>query len=304
MKPNLETEIAGVKLRNPTVLASGIMSDNADLLIKVGENGAGAVTCKTITKEPREGHKAPTIAWAGEEVMLNAMGIPNMGAEAFVQELKKAKKGKAALIASVGGKSVEEYVDVVNVLKEAGPDLFELNISCPNVGTGMAIGKDPAMTRELVEKVKAATDIPFSVKVTPNADKMVEVAKAAEGAGADAITAINTLGPGMVIDVDKGKIVLTNKTGGLSGPAIKSVAVRCVYDIRKVVDIPIIGVGGVMTGRDAAELLMAGASAVGIGTAVFKKGPGVFKDVCDELGKFMEEKSYKSIKDLVGIVKE
>jgi dihydroorotate dehydrogenase (NAD+) catalytic subunit len=300
---NLSTELAGVKLENPTVLSAGILGNTGEILKRVALSGAGAVTTKTIGLKPRKGNKNPTIVDLGD-VFLNSMGLPNPGAENFVEEIRIAKESGKPIISSIFGKDAEEFAEVAKILKKAEPDLFELNISCPNVGSGMSFGCDPVAAGKIVEKVKAVTDIPISVKLTPNTHLLVQVAKAVEKAGADVITAINCLGPGMVIDVETRVPILANKFGGVSGKLLRPIATRCIYSIAQAVKIPIIGVGGVYSGEDAAQHIIAGASAVGIGTAVKDHYLDVFGKVCKELGEILERKKLKSVKELVNSVKE
>lgn len=297
MKPNLETKIAGIKLKNPTILAAGVLGNTAESLNRVASSGAGAVTTKSITLNPKKGHSNPTVLEL-EKGFVNAMGLPNPGADKFVQELEKVKG--VPVIVSVVGSSIEEYVKVAEKLSKYA-DMLELNVSCPNVKTGMIFGSEPGSCSELVRKIKKVSKIPVSVKLTPNTTNLIEVAKAVEKAGADCITAINTVGPGMVIDIETGKTILSNKYGGISGEMVKPIAVRCVYEIAQNTKLPIIGTGGISTGKDAAEMLMAGASAVGIGTAVKNSGIKVFRKICSELEQFMLRKKYKSIKELVGL---
>jgi len=300
---NLSTEIAGVKLDNPTILAAGVLGNTGEILKRVALSGAGAVTTKSIGLKPRAGHPNPICTDLGN-VFLNAMGLPNPGAEAFVEELRIAKEGGAPIINSIFGKDADEFAEVVNILKKAEPDLFELNICCPNVASGTSFGCDPVAAANIVKKVKDVTDIPITVKLTPNTHLLVQVAKAVEEAGADAITAINSVGPGMVIDIESEIPIISNKFGGVSGNAIKPIAVRCVYQIAKTVKIPIIGTGGIYSGADAAEHIIAGASAVGIGTAVKDHYLDVFKKVSSELEEILERKKLKSIGELVGSLKE
>ncbi|MFH1450388.1 MAG: dihydroorotate dehydrogenase [archaeon] len=298
---SLATEIAGVRLENPTILAAGVLGNTGEILKRVALSGAGAVTTKSIGLKPKEGHPNPVCVDFGD-FFVNAMGLPNPGAEAFVEEIRIAKEGGKPIFASIFGKDAGEFAEVAKILKRAGPDLFELNISCPNV-SGVPFGCDPLAAANIVKKVKEATDIPLSVKLTPNTHLLVQVAKSCEDAGADCITAINSVGPGMVIDVDSGFPVLSNKFGGLSGRAIKPIAVKCVYQVHNSVKIPIIGTGGIYSGSDAAEHLLAGASAVGIGTAVKDEYLDVFKNVCRELEELLEKKNVKSVKEIMGRVK-
>jgi len=295
---NLSTEIAGVKLENPTILAAGVLGNTGEILKRVALSGAGAVTTKTIGLKPRAGNKNPVVVDLGD-IFFNAMGLPNPGAEAFVEEIGIAREGGKPIISSIFGKDANEFAEVTKVLKKAEPDLFELNVSCPNVESGISFGCDPVAAGNIVRKVKEVTDIPVSVKMTPNTHLLLEVAKAVEAAGADAITAINSVGPGMIIDIETGVPILSNKTGGISGKFIKPIAVKCVYQIGKVVKIPIIGVGGIYSGADAAEIIMAGASAVGIGTAVKDHYLDIFNKVSSELDEILERKKLNSIKELV-----
>ncbi|MCD6414966.1 MAG: dihydroorotate dehydrogenase [Candidatus Diapherotrites archaeon] len=301
----LETKIAEVRLRNPTVLASGILGTSAAILKRVASSGAGAVTMKSIGPEPRAGHNNPTVLSYGPG-LINAVGLPTPGYKNMSEEWEQLADLEVPVIASIYGGSIDEFVEVARFVAGKKPAIIELNISCPNTKKhGQVFGFEPDVAGEVVSRVKGVTEeIPVMPKLSPNTPKLKEVAKACEDAGADAISAINTVGPGMVIDVNTAKPVLDFKTGGLSGPAIKPIAVRCVYDIYEVVDLPIVGIGGVSTGRDAAEMIMAGAVSVGIGSGVYYRGIDVFKKVCDELEGFMEERGYKTIKEMVGLAHE
>lgn len=300
---DLKTEIAGIKLSNPTVLASGVLGNTGESLKRIATAGAGAVTTKSLGAKPRMGHPTPTIVDTGQ-IFMNAMGLPNPGAEAFIEEIKIAKDGGAPVIASVFGGSIEGYATVAETILQAKPDAIELNISCPNAGAhGASFGSDPEVAASVVKAVKNVSGkTPVIAKLTPNVVSISSIARAVEKAGADAITAINTLGPGVVIDVENAEPILSNVKGGMSGPLIKPIAVRCVYEIYNTVKVPIIGLGGVSSGLDAVEMLMAGASVVGMGTAVKDHGIEVFKKVCDEIAEFMERKNYKNVKELVGLV--
>jgi len=234
--------------------------------------------------------------------MLNAMGLPNSGVRNFVEEIRELKRGgvDVPIIVSVYGFSSEEFAEVSSLAAKAGADALELNVSCPHVKeTGSEIGQSPSLVAEVVEKVKAAVKKPVLLKLTPNVVDVAEVAKAGVEAGADAITAINTL-RAMKIDVETTQPILSNKMGGLSGPAIKPVAVRCVYEIYEAVDAPVIGCGGITTWRDAVEFMLAGASAVQIGTAIAWKGLGVFKSVTGGIDSYLRRKGFGSVKDIVG----
>ncbi len=304
-EPMLETNLCGVHLPNPTVLASGILGTSAALLERVARAGAGAVTAKSASLEPRAGHPNPTvISW--EAGLLNAVGLANPGAAAQADILRDARSKLAALgvllIASVFGGTSEEFARVAQVLAEAGPDFLELNISCPNVGDefGRPFAADPSAAVEVTRAVKAVVDVPVIVKLSPNVADIAGVARAVEEAGADAIAAINTV-RGMAIDVRAARPVLANRFGGLSGPAIKPVAVRCVFECFTAVSIPIIGIGGVSNGLDAAEMIMAGATAVGVGSAVYQGGPEVFARITRELATFMTEEGYTRVDQMRGL---
>jgi len=304
-KINLETEIGGIKLENPLVLASGILGNTAELLVRVAKAGAGAVTTKSIGPYKNEGHKGPNIV----EVncgYINAMGLPNPGVEIFKKEIKRYKEMcSTPLIASVFGTTEEDFAHVASELYKAGADLIELNVSCPHSKEGILnIGLNPKATEKVIKRVKENISAPLLLKVpgNTNIESLKEVIVASINAGIDGFTAINTL-PAMAIDIETQRPILGFGIGGLSGPAIKPVAVRIVYEIRKITDLPIIGVGGVLTYKDAIEFLLAGANAVGIGTALTKdKDLKIFKEILQGLQSYMEKKSIKSIKDIAGLI--
>jgi dihydroorotate dehydrogenase (NAD+) catalytic subunit len=301
---DLSTDICGVRLKNPTVLPAGILGVSAASLIAVSSSGAGAVTTKSIGPEKREGHKNPVVVVV-DGSLLNAVGLSCPSLDESIESLKKAvKEAKAPVIASFYGRTVEEFGMVAERISEAKPALIEANISCPNIEDdfGKPFGTSCELAASVTSEIKKNSRIPLIVKLSPNVSDIKGIAAAVESAGADCIAAINTVGPGMYIDIRSGKPVLSNITGGMSGPAIRPVAVRCVYDISGTVDIPVIGMGGVCSGRDAMEMLMAGASAVGIGTAVWKNGPGVFSRVCAELERLMKANGYSSLTDMIGII--
>ncbi|MBN2013832.1 MAG: dihydroorotate dehydrogenase [Candidatus Altiarchaeota archaeon] len=299
---DISTSLLGVRLRNPTVLASGILGVTASSLKRVAEAGAGAVTMKSIGPERREGHPTPVVVEVTSG-LLNAVGLSCPSPDESLEELRKAvKEIKAPVIASFYGRTVKEFGEVAERISEAKPAFIEANISCPNMESeyGKPFGTDPEVTGKITEKVKNKTRIPLIVKLTPNVLDIASIAKAAESAGADIISAINSYGPGMAINIETAKPILSNKFGGMSGSAIKPLAVRCVYEIYEAVNIPIIGVGGIQTGRDAVEMMMAGATAVGVGTAVMNRDLKVFSEICGELEGFMEEWGYSKIDELRG----
>lgn len=297
----LKINLAGLSLKNPTMLASGILGYSALTLKGVVEGGAGAVVTKSVGLKPRRGYANPTVVQV-DCGLINAMGLPNPGIDEFVKDICEAKAVlKVPLIVSVYGFSAEEYTLVAEKAVKAGADAVELNVSCPHVKeTGAEIGQNPKVLAEVVEKVKRAVEKPVFVKLSPNVADIAEIAEAAVKAGADAITAINTV-KAMAIDIETAKPILGNRKGGLSGPAIKPIALRCVYEIYERVKTPIIGCGGITSWRDAVEFMLAGASAVQIGTAIALKGPGVFKAVAGGIDAYLERKGLGSVSEIVGL---
>jgi len=293
--------LAGLKLANPTMLASGILGYSAATLENIVEGGAGAVVTKSVGLKPRKGYANPTVVQASCG-LINAMGLPNPGIDEFVHEILQAKRAFGVpLIVSVYGYSGEEYVAVARKAVSAGADAVELNVSCPHVKeTGSEIGQSVEILTEVLRKVKASVGKPVFAKLSPNVTDIAEIAEAAAKAGADALTVINTV-KAMAIDVETTIPVLSNRVGGLSGPAIKPIALRCVYDTYERVNVPIIGCGGVTGWRDAVEFLLAGASAVQIGTAVALKGPKVFKAVAQGMDAYLKRKRVSEVRELVGL---
>jgi dihydroorotate dehydrogenase (NAD+) catalytic subunit len=300
---NISTKICGIKLENPTVLASGILGTTGASLVNVARNGAGAVTSKSIGFEERVGHPNPVLVeW--ENGFINAVGLSGQGIEESLEEIRYAVKNSSSpVIASIFASTVNGFGIIAKRISEAKPAFIEVNISCPNVEAefGKPFGTDPDVSFRVTKIVKKNSKCPVIVKLSPNVSNIKLIAKAVEKAGADAISAINTVGPGMVINVENGKPILANKMGGISGPAIRPIAVRCVYDIYSIVKIPIIGIGGVTYGKDAIEMIMAGASAVGIGTGVYYRGIDIFRKVCDEIVEFMDKNGYNNLRQIIGI---
>jgi len=296
----LKVEIAGLSLRNPTMLASGILGISADSLREVARAGAGAVTTKSVGLKPRRGYANPTVIQV-DGGLLNAVGLPSPGIQKFAQEIRDLSDLEVPLIVSIYGFSSEEYAEVAAVAIESGADALELNLSCPHVkGAGVEIGQNPKMIKEVVKGVKDAVDKPVFAKLTPNTANIAELAEAAVSAGADAITAINTV-RAMAIDIETRRPILANKIGGLSGGAIKPIAVRSVYEVYEAVDVPIVGCGGVRTWKDAVEFLLAGASAVQIGSAIAYEDLAIFRLVAEGVDSYLEKKGYKSVKEIVGL---
>ncbi|MBU0661846.1 MAG: dihydroorotate dehydrogenase [Candidatus Diapherotrites archaeon] len=300
---NIRAELSGVKMRNPTVLPSGILGTGGGLLKRAAEAGAGAVTTKSIGPRERTGHANPTvIKW--EHGVINAVGLPTPGYANMADEWAEIKKIRAPVIASIYGGSVEEFVEVAKAVAKEKPAIIELNISCPNSEKhGQLFGFEPEPAAEVTRAVKKVCgSVPVMPKLTPNTHKIAEVAKACEKAGADAICAINTV-QGMLINAEAKKPVLANKFGGISGGAIKPVALKCVYEIYENVKVPILGMGGISNGRDAIEMIEAGATAIGIGSAAYK-GMGIFSEVCTEMEEWMQKNGYSSLKQLRGAAHE
>ncbi|MFI5205572.1 MAG: dihydroorotate dehydrogenase [Candidatus Paceibacterales bacterium] len=298
----LSIKIAGLQLENPTILASGVLGYSAESLNRVAKGGAGAVVTKSIGIEPRVGYPNPTVVQA-EAGLINAMGLPNPGIDVYAQEIKFSKTIlRVPVIVSVFGYSAGEYATVAKKAVDAGADAVELNVSCPHVQfTGAEIGQSPKLLAEVIEKVKAAISKPILVKLSPNVTNISVTARAAVEAGADALTVINTL-KAMAIDSETMRPILSNLNGGLSGPAIKPVALRCVYDIREELpDVPIIGCGGIVGWRDAVEFFLAGASAIQVGTAVGFENTEVFQAITKGVDLYLRKKHYGSVKEIVNL---
>ncbi len=296
----LAIDVAGLKLENPTMLAAGILGLSGAFLKRVADAGAGAVVTKSIGREPREGYPNPTVTQV-DGGLINAIGLANPGINYFSAEISRMEDAAVPIVASVYGFSSKDYADVAKKAAQAGADAVELNLSCPHVErTGTEIGQSPQLVAEIVNEVKPRVNIPVFVKLTPNIADVAEIAKAAAEAGADGITAINTV-RAMTINIETAQPVLSNRIGGLSGPAVKPIAVRCVYEISREVDVPVIGCGGVATWRDAVEFMLAGASAVQIGTAVAFQGLEVFESITKGLSGYLEERELSSAREIVGL---
>ena len=300
MGRKLSVELARLRLANPTMLAAGILGLTSLSLKRTAEAGAGAVVTKSVGLKPRMGYANPTVVQTDCGI-LNAMGLPNPGIDYFAKEIHEAKTIGCPIIVSVYGFSVEEFVEVAKKAEEAGADALELNVSCPHVEkTGSEIGQDPKLLKTIVKVVKKEVNKPVFVKLTPNVTDIVECARVAEEGGADAITAINTV-RAMAINAETAKPILGNKFGGLSGPAIKSIALRCVYEIYREVKVPVIGCGGVSDWRDVVEFMLAGATAVQIGTAIAFKGLEVFQSINKGIEAYLETRGYKNVREIVGL---
>ena len=298
---NLSVNIAGVTLKNPVVTASGTFGSGFEYSEMTDLNKLGAIVTKGVANVPWEGNPTPRVAevYGG---MLNAIGLENPGVDVFIErDIPFLKKFDTRIIANVCGHSVEEYIETIEKLNETDVDMFEMNFSCPNVKQGaIAFGQDPHVLEATAKAVKAASKKPVIIKLSPNVTSIKDMALAAEAGGADAISLINTL-IGMKIDINKRKFVLANKTGGFSGPAVKPVAVRMVYEASHAVKIPVIGMGGISDADDAIEFILAGATAVAVGTMNFID-PQTTAKVAAGIEAYMKKYNVEDIKELVGAV--
>ncbi|MEM1654880.1 MAG: dihydroorotate dehydrogenase [Nitrososphaerota archaeon] len=300
MSPDLEVELAGLRLRNPTILASGILGSFYGLMKRVEDAGAGAITTKTVTREPREGYPNPVFVDLGFGY-LNAMGLPNPGIREFSVELRRAAREiRIPLIASIGGRNEEEFMDVAGRALDAGCSGIELNLSCPHVsGYGLEIGSDLQLACSIIKAVKSISSKPVFTKISIHQARP-DIVSRYLGSGADGVTAINTI-RAAAICVESMTPILSNIIGGLSGPCIRPIAVAAIYEIRRELPgVPIIGVGGVDGWRAALELILAGANAVGVGSAIARKDLQIFGEIIEGLRRFLAERGFKSIKELVG----
>ena len=299
---NMSVNLAGVTLKNPVMTASGTFGSGAEYGEFVDLNRLGAVVTKGVANVPWPGNPTPRVAevYGG---MLNAIGLQNPGIDVFVKrDIPFLKQYDTKIIVNVCGKTTEDYLDVVERLSDEPVDMLEINISCPNVKEGgIAFGQDPRAVEAITREVKKHARQPVIMKLSPNVTDITVMAKAAEAGGADALSLINTL-TGMKIDIERRCFALANKTGGMSGPAVKPVAVRMVYQAANAVSLPVIGMGGIATAEDALEFIMAGATAVSVGTANFYN-PYATLEIADGIARFMEKHGVADINELIGCVK-
>lgn len=298
---NMKVNLAGVELNNPVMTASGTFGSGAEFSEFADLNKLGAVVTKGVANVPWEGNPTPRIAETSSG-MLNAIGLQNPGIDLFVErDIPFLQKYDTKIIVNVCGRTTQQYCEVVERLADQPVDMLEINISCPNVKEGgIAFGQNPKMVEEITREIKKYAKQPVIMKLSPNVTDITETARAAEAGGADALSLINTL-TGMKIDIHRRKFALANKTGGLSGPAIKPVAVRMVYQVAQTVGIPIIGMGGIATAEDAIEFMLAGATAVSVGTANFRN-PAVTMEIVDGMRQYMERYGVEDINQLIGAV--
>ena len=298
----MSVNIAGVEWKNPVTVASGTFGSGAEFADFVDLNRLGAVTTKGVAHVPWSGNATPRVAetYGG---MMNAIGLQNPGIDVFCErDIPFLKQYDTKIIVNVCGHAPEEYYAVVERLAEEPIDMMEINISCPNVNAGfLAFGQDPKQVEKLTAEIKKRAKQPVIMKLTPNVTDITAIAKAAEAGGADAVSLINTL-TGMKIDVNRRTFAVANKTAGVSGPAIHPIAVRMVYQVANAVNIPIIGMGGISTAEDAIEMILAGASAVAVGTANFHN-PAVTMEIVDGIEAYMKKYGFNSVSEMVGLVK-
>lgn len=298
---SLHVEILNLKFPNPLILAAGVLGLTAPILKRVMYSGVGGVVTKSIGLKPREGYPNPTIVDLGFG-LVNSMGLPNPGLKMFTEELRKLKGLKVPLILSIYAFSEGELATMGKIISKLKTvSAVELNVSCPHVGGVSEIGRSPELVKSYVKTLKEnLNDKPIIVKLTPNVSDITSIALAAVNGGADALTAINTV-KSMVIDLETGKPVLAGVFGGLSGPAIKPIALRCVYEITETLDVPVFGCGGIETAQDVIEFIMAGAVAVQIGSAIARRGLRVFREISTELKKLLKLKGFKSLEEVRGL---
>ncbi len=299
---NMSVNIAGVEWKNPVTVASGTFGSGAEFEEFVDLNKLGAVTTKGVANIPWAGNPTPRVAetYGG---MMNAVGLQNPGIDLFCErDIPFLRKYDTKIIVNVCGKSTEDYCEVVERLASEDIDMMEINISCPNVKEGgIAFGQNPKAAEDITKAVKKYAKQPVIMKLSPNVTDITEMAKAVEAGGADAVSLINTL-TGMKIDVNRRQFVIANKTGGVSGPAIHPIAVRMVYQVANAIKLPIIGMGGIASTEDAIEMILAGASAVSVGTANFYN-PAITMEIVDGIEAYMKKYGFETVADMVGIVK-
>lgn len=301
--PNLAIKLAGISLKNPVMVASGTFGYGEEYAELVDLNRLGAIVAKTITLKPRLGNEPPRIVETASGI-LNSIGLQNVGIDAFINEkLPFFRKYDVPLIVSIAGETIDEYVQLAKTLGREKIAALELNLSCPNIKykKKLMFAQDPQATHQVVSRVRKATSLPLIVKLSPNVTDIASIAKVCEEAGANGVSLINTF-TGMAIDVESREPILRQITGGLSGPAIKPIALRMVYEVHKVVGIPIIGIGGIMTAGDALEFIIAGANAIAIGTGNFVDPLTPIK-VIDGIKEYMVKNKIKDIKSIVGSLK-
>ncbi len=298
---SIDINLAGLQLKSPIILASGILGVSFSSMKRIIDAGAGAVTSKSIGPTPRKGYKNPSIIEIYPQTFMNAVGLGNPGIDDFISEIEEIKKERIALIVSVFGDKNETYLEVARKAIKGGADAIEINISCPHAEVS-SIGIDRNLTYDIVSMLKKELTVPLFVKLNPNVTNIGEIALAAEKGGADGVVAINTLAA-LAIDVNTRRPILAHGSGGLSGKAIHPIAVKKVYDLYKILKIPIIGCGGIFEWNDAIEFILAGASAVQVGTALYQ-GPEIISEINKGMVRYLKDNEFKSINDIKGLAHE
>ncbi|HSF00011.1 MAG TPA: dihydroorotate dehydrogenase [Nitrososphaeraceae archaeon] len=294
----LSIEVAGIHLRNPLLLASGFLGISQEIFNRLYNDGLGAIVSKSISVSPLEGYKGPTVVSLGEKGYLNAIGLANPGSDAFANEIIN---NQTPLIVSIVGSSASEFPKLISKFDKLNILGYEINLSCPHVAKmGMEVGDDPELVIKIIKTIKSKTKKPIIIKVGIGNTDILKLATIIQESGADAITAINTI-RAMAINVETGMPILSNKIGGLSGIPLKPIGVRCVYEISKKVTIPVIGCGGIFTWEDALEYILAGATAIELGSVIGYQGLKAFNQIKLGLIRYLEKKGYKSIKEIVGL---
>lgn len=295
----LSVNVAGLHLRNPTMLASGFLGISQDIFNRLYSSGAGAVVSKSISLEPIEGYKNPTVFCLEGHSYINAVGLSNPGAEAFSREISHNKN--VPIIVSLVGSSENEFPIMIKRFDNLNILGYEINLSCPHVAKmGMEVGDDPEMVSRIVKRAKSSTRKPVIIKVGIGSVDIVKIAQVAKDSGADAITAINTI-RAMTINIQTLTPVLSNKIGGLSGKSIKPIGIRCVYEISKNIEIPVIGCGGIFSWQDAVEFMLAGASAVQLGSVIGYRGIAVFRNIASGIKGYLERRGLKNVTEIIGL---
>ncbi len=294
----LSIEVAGIHLRNPLLLASGFLGISQEIFNRLHNDGLGAIVSKSISVSPLEGYKGPTVVSLGEKGYLNAIGLANPGSDAFANEIIN---NQTPLIVSIVGSSASEFPKLISKFDKLNILGYEINLSCPHVAKmGMEVGDDPELVIKIIKTIKSKTKKPIIIKVGIGNTDILKLATIIQESGADAITAINTI-RAMAINVETGMPILSNKIGGLSGIPLKPIGVRCVYEISKKVTIPVIGCGGIFTWEDALEYILAGATAIELGSVIGYEGLKAFNQIKLGLIRYLEKKGYKNIKEIVGL---
>jgi dihydroorotate dehydrogenase (NAD+) catalytic subunit len=294
----LSIDLAGIYLRNPLLLASGFLGISQEVFNRLYNDGLGAIVSKSISVSPLEGYKGPTVVYLGEKGYLNAVGLANPGSDVFAQEIMN---NQIPLVVSIVGSSQSDFQKLINKFDKLNILAYEVNLSCPHVEKmGMEVGDDPDLVTKIIKTIKTRTKKPVIIKVGIGKSDVLKLATIIQESGADAITAINTI-RAMAINVETGMPILSNKVGGLSGIPLKPIGVRCVYEIFKKVNIPVIGCGGIFTWEDAIEYILAGATAIELGSIIGYKGLKAFNQIKLGITRYLQKKDCKSIKEIVGL---